>query len=50
MGPRPCTGAKIDLFEANSLSNADLIQGAVNTARNIPGVSVISMSFSLSAH
>ena len=37
--------ANIVLFEANSPSDADLISTAVNTARNYPGVTAISMSF-----
>ena len=37
--------ANIILIEAASTSDADLISTAVNTARNLPGVSVISMSF-----
>jgi hypothetical protein len=36
--------ANIILFEANSSSYADLLT-AVNTARNTPGVTVVSMSF-----
>jgi subtilisin-like proprotein convertase family protein len=38
--------ANIDLIEANSPSDSNLIQTAVNTARNLPGVDVVSMSFS----
>jgi hypothetical protein len=38
-------GAKIDLVEANSPSNTDLIATAVATAAGLPGVSVVSMSF-----
>ncbi len=38
-------GAKIVLIEANSPSSADLVSAAVNTARNLAGVSVVSMSF-----
>ncbi|MEN6333265.1 MAG: S53 family peptidase, partial [Phycisphaerales bacterium] len=37
-------GANIILFEANSNSTSDLM-AAVNTARNYPGVSVISLSW-----
>jgi subtilase family serine protease len=37
-------GAKIVLVEANSASLTDLL-AAVNTARNLPGVSVVSMSW-----
>jgi hypothetical protein len=37
--------ANIILFEANSTSDADLISTAVNTARNYPGVSAVTMSF-----
>ena len=37
-------GANIDLVEANSDSFSDMM-AAVNTARNLPGVSVVSMSF-----
>src|SRR5208282_1780283 len=37
--------ANIDLIEANSTSDADMLSTAVNTARNLPGVSVVSMSF-----
>ena len=37
-------GANIILVEANSGSTSDLM-AAVNTARNIPGVSVVSMSW-----
>ena len=38
--------ASIILYEANSDSTSDLLNEAVNTARNNPNVSVISMSFS----
>ena len=38
-------GANIDLFEAKSTSLSDLFT-AVQTAKNTPGVSVVSMSFS----
>jgi subtilase family serine protease len=38
-------GANIILFEANSATNLDLVQTAVATAANTPGVSVVSMSF-----
>jgi subtilisin-like proprotein convertase family protein len=37
--------ASIDLVEANSASYSNLIGAAVNTARNLPGVDVVSMSF-----
>ena len=37
--------ANIILFEANSADNSDLITTAVNTARNWPGVTAITMSF-----
>jgi len=37
--------ANIILVEANSPFDTDLIQKAVNTARNLPGVSAVSMSF-----
>jgi len=37
--------ANIILIEANSASNVDLLSTAVNTARSLAGVSVISMSF-----
>ena len=37
--------ANIILIEADSNSYADMVEVAVNTARNLPGVSVISMSF-----
>ena len=37
--------ANIILFEANSNDDSDLITTAVNTARNWPGVTAISMSF-----
>jgi hypothetical protein len=37
-------GANIVLLEGNSPTVTDLVQ-AVNTARNLPGVSVVSMSF-----
>ena len=37
--------ANIILFEANSNHDSDLITTAVNTARNWPGVTAISMSF-----
>ena len=39
-------GANILLVEANSDSNFDLIQSAVNYARSQPGVAAVSMSFS----
>src|SRR4029077_2005299 len=39
-------GANILLVEANSDSNFDLIQSAVNYARSQPGVVAVSMSFS----
>ena len=39
--------ASIVLVQCNSLSFSDLVQNGVNTARNLPGVSVISMSFGL---
>ena len=38
-------GAKLDLVEANSNSDADLTQAAVASAASLPGVSVVSMSF-----
>jgi len=38
-------GANIVLIEASSNSYSDLLAGAVNWARNQPGVSVVSMSF-----
>jgi subtilase family serine protease len=38
-------GASIVLIEASSTSVADLLGTAVNTARNLAGVSVVSMSF-----
>lgn len=38
-------GANIILYEANSTSFNDLVVNAVNTARNNPGVTEISMSF-----
>jgi len=38
--------ASIDLIEAASPTNTNLIKTAVNTARNLPGVVAISMSFS----
>lgn len=37
--------ASIVLVEAKSANYADLITAAANTARNLPGVSVVSMSF-----
>ena len=37
--------ANIILFEANSADDSDLITTAVNTARNWPGVTAITMSF-----
>ena len=37
--------ANIILFEANSTSDSDLITTAVNTARNWPGVTAVTMSF-----
>jgi subtilase family serine protease len=37
--------ANIILYEANSASYADLVQSAVNAARNNPSVTAISMSF-----
>jgi hypothetical protein len=37
--------ANLILYEANTDSDADLIQAAVNTARNNPSVTAISMSF-----
>ncbi|MGO9115920.1 MAG: dockerin type I domain-containing protein [Thermoguttaceae bacterium] len=37
--------ANIILIEANTASDADLISAAVNTARNLPGVSAVTMSF-----
>ena len=37
--------ANIILFEASSASDQDLITTAVNTARNWPGVTAVSMSF-----
>ena len=37
--------ANIILVEANGTSDADLVTTAVNTARNLPGVTAISMSF-----
>jgi hypothetical protein len=42
--------ANIVLIEAFSSSTADLISTAVNTARNLAGVSVISMSFGASEY
>ena len=38
--------ANIVLIEAASTSNSDVLSAAVNTARNLLGVSVVSMSFS----
>ena len=38
--------ANLVLYEANSASLGDLVQHAVNTARNNPNVSAVSMSFS----
>ena len=38
--------ASIILVEANAADESDLVQTAVNTARSLPGVSVVSMSFS----
>jgi hypothetical protein len=37
--------ANIVLVEANAPTDLDLVQTAVNTARNLPGVSAVSMSF-----
>ena len=37
--------ANIDLIEASSTSDSDLMSTAVNTARNLAGVSAITMSF-----
>ena len=37
--------ANIVLIEASSSGDADLLVTSVNTARNLPGVSVVSMSF-----
>jgi hypothetical protein len=37
--------ANIVLIEANSAYDVDLVWTAVNTARNLPGASVVSMSF-----
>ncbi|MDB5326521.1 MAG: peptidase in kexin sedolisin, partial [Phycisphaerales bacterium] len=37
--------ANIVLVEAKSANYADLLSAAANTARNLPGVSVVSMSF-----
>ncbi|HEX8323658.1 MAG TPA: S53 family peptidase, partial [Tepidisphaeraceae bacterium] len=39
--------ANIVLVEANSAYNADLLGKAANTARKIPGVTVVSMSFGI---
>ncbi len=39
-------GAKIDLIEANSANDSDLVLTAVPTAAKLSGVSVVSMSFS----
>jgi hypothetical protein len=38
-------GANIVLVEATSPTDQDLIQNAVNTARNLPGVVAVTMSF-----
>ena len=43
-------GANLVLIEANSDSTTDLLSTAVNTARNLAGVSVISMSFGVSEY
>ncbi len=43
-------GANIVLIEANSASTANLLTTAVNTTRNLSGVSVVSMSFGLSEY
>ncbi len=42
--------ANIVLIEANSAYDTDLMWTAVNTARNLPGASVISMSFGVSEY
>lgn len=39
--------ANIVLVEADDATNANLIQVAVNTAKSLPGVSVVSMSFGI---
>ncbi len=43
-------GANIVLIEANSPSTANLLTAAVNTARSLSGVSVVSMSFGRSEY